>query len=174
VARTADRTLTLVLDPDDDVDTLIRMRRLHARPLGQIVCEPAPGDGTAGLDLPLGAGLAFPYLSAIHDLFNPVPRQRVRTTLTRDLSRAERAAVYDTWDRSHDWITRWLHDHAEWTYQQAADAVLALACAGDTASEIYVRIRAALDAFQHAGIKTHSAPSMPSSSTASARPDPAS
>jgi hypothetical protein len=49
VARTADRTLTLVLDPDDDGDDLARLRRLHARPLGQIVCEPAPGGGAAGL-----------------------------------------------------------------------------------------------------------------------------
>jgi hypothetical protein len=262
VARTADRTLTLVMDPDDHVDTLACLRPLHARPLGQVVCEPAPGDGTRGLarrllaalgktvdedarreslwrlvdvhlraervrdlvvirahtltypalrrldsadaqlwlvvhherppapvaqlleallhqaaplqqlldhtpalaeaadvdvdaDWPLGAGLEFPYLSAIHDLFNPVPCRRVRTALTHDLSRQDRAAVYDNWDQSHDWITRWLHDHPEWTYQHAADAVLALARAGDTASEIYVRIRAALDAFQHAGVKTH-------------------
>jgi hypothetical protein len=49
VARTADRTLTVVLDPDDDVDTLARLRRLHARPLGQVVCEPTPGGGTARL-----------------------------------------------------------------------------------------------------------------------------
>jgi len=65
-----------------------------------------------------------------------VPRRRVRTTLTRDLPRAERAAACDTWDPCHDWIIRWLGDRAEWTYQQAADAVLALARAGDTASEI--------------------------------------
>jgi hypothetical protein len=38
-----------------------------------------------------------------------------------DLSRQDCAAVYDTWDQSHDWITRWLGDHAEWTCQQAAD-----------------------------------------------------
>jgi hypothetical protein len=49
VARTADRTVALVLDPDDDVDTLARLRRLHARPLGQVVCEPAPGGGSAAL-----------------------------------------------------------------------------------------------------------------------------
>lgn len=57
MARTADRTLTLVLDPDDDVDTLTRLRRLHARPLGQVVCEPAPGDGTSGLARRLLAAL---------------------------------------------------------------------------------------------------------------------
>jgi hypothetical protein len=57
VARTADHTLTLVLDPDDDVDDLARLRRLHARPLGQVVCEPAPGGGTAGLARNLLAAL---------------------------------------------------------------------------------------------------------------------
>lgn len=253
----------LVLDPDDDVDTLARLRRLHARPLGQIVCEPAPGGGSAALaygllaalgktidpdparnplwrlidvhlraervrhlvvlrahtltylalrkvadhahdvgarlwlvvhrerppaavaqlleglphetaplpdllaltpeladddrqsDLPLGAGPVYPYLAAIHDVFEPLPRRRVRSTLTRDLSRADRAAVYDTWDQAHDWTTRWLNDRAEWLDQDAADAILALARRGDTASEIYVRIRAALDAFQHAGVTTN-------------------
>jgi len=57
VARTADRTLTLVLDPDDDVDTLARLRRLHARPLGHVVCEPAPGGGASGLARSLLAAL---------------------------------------------------------------------------------------------------------------------
>jgi hypothetical protein len=263
VARTADRSVTLVLDPDDDVDTLVRLRRLHARPFGQVVCEPAPGGGSAALaygllaalgktlefdpprdplwrlvnvhlraervrhlvllrahtltflalrkiadhaydvgarlwlvvhrerppaaiaqlleavphetaplpqllalrpeladddsqsDLPLGAGLDYPYLAAIHDIFEPLPRRRVRTTLTRELSRADRAAVYDTWDQAREWTTRWLDARAEWFDQDAADAILALARRGDTASEIYVRIRAALDAFQHAGVTTN-------------------
>ena len=57
MARTADRTLSLVLDPDDDVDTLARLRRLHARPLGYVVCEPAPGGGSAGLARSLLAAL---------------------------------------------------------------------------------------------------------------------
>lgn len=57
MARTAHRTLTLVLDPDDDVETLARLRRLHARPLGQVVCEPAPGDGRSGLARSLLAAL---------------------------------------------------------------------------------------------------------------------
>jgi hypothetical protein len=263
VARTADRTFTLVLDPDDDVDTLARVRRLHARPLGHVVCEPAPGGGSAGLarsllaalgktlerepcreplwrlvdvhlraegvrelivlrahtltypalrrladhahavgvrlwlvvhqerppalvaqlleafphdtaplrtllehtpevpepdsgeELPFGAGLGFPYLSASHDVFNPLPRRRVRLTLTRGLARRDRAVVYDAWDQAHAWTTRWLNDHADWTYQEAADAVYALARRGDTASEIYVRIRAALDAFHRAGVDTN-------------------
>jgi hypothetical protein len=263
VARTADRTVALVLDPDDDVDTLIRLRRLHARPLGQVVCEPAPGGGNAALaygllaalgktldlepprdplwrlidvhlraervqhlivlrahtltyvalrriadhaldagtrlwlvvhqerppaavaqllegiprettaltallalapelvdddggsELPLGAGLEFPYLTPIHDPFEPLPRRRVRTTLMRGLSRAERVAVYDAWDQAHDWTTRWLDGRAESIDQEAADVVLALGRRGDTASEIYVRIRAALDAFEHAGVTTN-------------------
>jgi hypothetical protein len=212
VARTADRKLTLVLDRDDDVADLARLRRLHARPFGQIVCEPAPGGGSAGLahallaalgktldpescrdplwclvdvhlraecvrnlivlrahkltypalrrladhahaagvqlwlvvhrerppapvaqlleafphetaslqallehapgvpepdsgeDLPFGAGLEFPYLSAIHDVFNPLPRRRVRLTLTRGLPRRDRAVVYDAWDQAHAWM----------------------------------------------------------------------
>jgi hypothetical protein len=261
VARTADRTVTLVLDPDDDVDTLVRLRRLHARPLGQVVCDPAPGGGSAALaygllaalgktldfepprdplwrlvglhlraervrhlvvlrahtltylalrrvadhahgvdarlwlvvhqerppaavaqllegvphetaplaallaltpdlddgdtELPAGAGLEFPYLSAIHDLFEPLPRRGVRTTLTRGLSRPDRAAVYRTWDQAHDWMARWLGDRAEWIDQEAADAILALARGGETASEIYVRVRAALDAFEQAGVATN-------------------
>ena len=55
MARTADRTLTVVFDRDDDIDVLTRLRRLHARPFGQVVCEPAPGGGSAGLarSLPL-------------------------------------------------------------------------------------------------------------------------
>ena len=57
MARTADRSVTLVLEPDDDVDTLARLRRLHARPLGQVVCEPAPGGGCAGLAYGLLAAL---------------------------------------------------------------------------------------------------------------------
>jgi hypothetical protein len=57
VARTVDRTVTLVLDPDDDVATLARLRRLHARPLGSVVCEPAPGGGASGLAHSLLAAL---------------------------------------------------------------------------------------------------------------------
>lgn len=263
MARTADRTVALVLDPDDDVDTLARLRRLHARPLGQVVCEPAPGGGSAALaygllaalgktldsdpprdplwrlvdvhlraervrhlivlrahtltylslrrvadhahdvgarlwlvvhrerppaavaqlleavphetaplpdllalrpeladddrqsDLPLGAGLDYPYLASIHDVFEPVTRRRVRSTLARDLPRADRAAVYDTWDQAREWITRWLSDRGEWFDEDAADAIFGLARRGDTASEIYVRIRAALDAFQQAGVTTN-------------------
>jgi hypothetical protein len=264
VARTADRSVTLVLEPDDDVDTLTRLRRLHARPLGQIVCEPAPDGGSAALaygllaalgktielepprnplwqlidvhlraervrhlivlrahtltypalrriadradtanarlwlvvhqerppapiaqllegvphetaalpallalapelgdddrgrlDVPLGRGLEFPYLAPIHDLYEPLPRRRVRSALTRGLPRTARATVYDTWAQAHDWTLQWIVDRAELIDQDAADAVLALARHGDTASETYVRIRAALDAFQQAGVKTN-------------------
>ena len=49
MARTAERTLTVAHDPHDDVDTLNRLRRLHARPFGQIVCEPPPTGATSGL-----------------------------------------------------------------------------------------------------------------------------
>jgi len=49
VARTAERTLTVVLDPHDDLHTLNRLRRLHARPFGQVVCEPTPTGGPSGL-----------------------------------------------------------------------------------------------------------------------------
>lgn len=105
--------------------------------------------------MPLGRGLEFPYLAPIHDLYEPLPRRRVRTTLTRGLPRAERAAVYDTWEQAHDWTLQWIDDRAELIDQEAADAVLALARAGNTASEMYVRIRAALDAFGQAGVKTN-------------------
>lgn len=49
MARTAERTLSVVLDPHDDLHTLNRLRRLHARPFGQVVCEPAPTGGPSGL-----------------------------------------------------------------------------------------------------------------------------
>jgi hypothetical protein len=261
VARTADRTLTLVLDPDDDVEDLARLRRLHARPLGQVVCEPAPGGGPGGLarsllaalgkdldpgprrdplwrlaelhlrgehvhdlillrahtlgypalrsladhtlpagvqlwlvvhqerapapvaqllegvphdtaalptllahvpdsvepvddDVPTGAGRQFPYLDALHPPFPPSPPPRARTAITRELNRRDRARVYDAWDEARAWTVAWLEQHAGAPYPDAADAIYALARHGDTQSEIYVRIRAALDAFDRAGVDT--------------------
>ncbi len=120
-----------------------------------LALTPELADDDRQPDLPLGSGPVYPYLAAIHDAYEPLPRRRVRSTLTHDLSRADRVAVYDTWDQAHDWTTRWLNDRAEWLDQDAADAILALARRGDTDSEIYVRIRAALDAFQHAGVTTN-------------------
>jgi hypothetical protein len=49
VARTTERTLTVVADPDDDLATLAQLRRLHARPLGRVLCEPHPTTNIAGL-----------------------------------------------------------------------------------------------------------------------------
>ena len=51
-------------------------------------------------------------------------------------------------------MTRWLAEHPDATYQQCADAVYLLARHGDSGSEIYARIRAALDAFTGAGEDT--------------------
>lgn len=257
MARTAERTLTLVLDPHDDLATLNRLRRLHARPLGQVVCEPAPTGGTSGLPrsvlaalgknpaveprreplwelvdvhlrgertrelivlrahtltyaplrhladitdsaeihlwlvvhteripgpvaqlleglphdtdelnwllarlpehtddpdeaVPAGAGPDYPYLDAIPNADN----RRLRATLARSLSRSERCVVHDTWDDAHAWMTGWLHQHPDVTYQHCADAVYLLARYGDSASEIYTRIRAALDAFTRDGTPT--------------------
>ena len=39
---TDQHALALVLDPTDELDDLRAVRQLHARPLGQIVCEPDP------------------------------------------------------------------------------------------------------------------------------------
>jgi len=282
VARTADRKLTLVLDPDDDVDDLARLRRLHARPFGQIVCEPAPGGGSAGLTRSLLAALGktldrepcreplwrlvdvhlraervrelivlrahtltYPALLrladhahasgaqlslVVHQERPPAPVAQLleafrirphpcrRCSSTRPISpsqtaarscRSGRAWSSRTSARSTTSSIRCLaaacgsrsraafrveiappsttpgprptpgrpagsDDHADWTYQEAADAVYALARRGDTASEIYVRIRAALDALHRAGVDTNLDASTASSSTASARPDPAS
>lgn len=259
MARTAERTLTVVLDPHDDLNTLNRLRRLHARPFGQVVCEPAPTGGTSGLarsvlaalgknpDLgprrdplwrlvdvhlrgertrqlivlrahtlsyaplrkladitdaadihlwlvvhherlpaavaqlleglphdignlqrlldrtpdhaddpdndgpPAGAGLDFPYLEAIT---SDAAKRRPRTAIARSLPRAERAVVHDAWDQADAWMTAWLEDHRDATYQQCSDAVYLLARHGDSASEIYTRIRAAVDAFTRAGEET--------------------
>ena len=100
-------------------------------------------------ELPAGAGLEFPYLHGIggHD-------GRPRSAITASLSRGQRAAVHDSWDEAHAWMTRWIDEHPETTYQQSADAVYLLARHGDSASEIYTRIRAALDAFTRAGEDT--------------------
>ena len=259
MARTAERTLTVVHDPHDDLDTLNRLRRLHARPFGQVVCEPAPTGGSSGLarsvltalgkdpdlgprreplwrlvdvhlraerarqlillrahtltyaplrrladvadaaeihlwlvihterlpgpvaqlleglahntsdleallqrapafpdehdsaDLPVGAGPDFPYLDEIGAR---AEHRRPRSAITASLPRADRVAVHDVWDHAHAWMTRWLAEHPDATYQQCADAVYLLARHGDSASEIYARIRAALDAFTRAGEDT--------------------
>lgn len=58
------------------------------------------------------------------------------------------------WDRAHTWTTQWIAEHPRVTYQQSADAAYLLARHGDTASEIYVRTCAALDAFACAGLDT--------------------
>jgi hypothetical protein len=258
VARTAERTLTVAHDPHDDVDTLNRLRRLHARPFGQIVCEPAPTGGTSGLarsilaalgkdpdlgprrdplwrlvdvhlraertrqlvvlrahtltyaplrrladitdaadihlwlvvhtervpspvaqlleglahdtsdleqllqhmpdfadddagELPAGAGPGFPYLVEIGV---GVEHRRPRVVIAAPLPLADRVVIHDVWDRAHAWMTGWLDEHPDATYQQCADAVYLLARHGDSASEIYTRLRAALDAFTRAGENT--------------------
>jgi hypothetical protein len=63
VAQAAEQqAITLVLDPDDELRTLRALRALHARPLGQIVCEPA----TAG-----AIELAHHLLSALGKTLGP-------------------------------------------------------------------------------------------------------
>lgn len=58
MARKADSPVTLVVDPEDDVAVLARLRRLHARPAGQVLCEPPPGAGSTVLAHSLLAALA--------------------------------------------------------------------------------------------------------------------
>lgn len=106
-----------------------------------------------GENLPLGAGPEFVYLEPIVDALKP-GRRRPRTAIAHALTRAERAIDYAVWDRAHAWAGRWLDEHRYATYQQCADAVYLFARHGDTASEIYVRIRAALDACVRAGLNT--------------------
>jgi hypothetical protein len=57
VARTVDPPITLIVDPDDDLACLEQLRRLHARPYGQILCEPAPTATSAELARYLLEGL---------------------------------------------------------------------------------------------------------------------
>jgi hypothetical protein len=57
MARNSDRKLVVVIDPDDHHDTLAHIRRLHARPLGRIVCEPHPSASSNGLARNLLAAL---------------------------------------------------------------------------------------------------------------------
>lgn len=49
MARTLDPPITLIVDPDDDLACLEELRRLHARPYGQILCEPDPTATSAEL-----------------------------------------------------------------------------------------------------------------------------
>ena len=49
MARTAEPPLTVIVDPDDDLGCLEELRRLHARPYGQILCEPDPTATSADL-----------------------------------------------------------------------------------------------------------------------------
>jgi hypothetical protein len=100
-------------------------------------------------ELPAGAGLEFPYLHDI-DGHDGQPRRAI----ARSLPRAQRAEVLDLWDQAHAWMTCWLDERPDATYQECADAVYLLARHGDSASEIYTRIRAALDAFTRAGEDT--------------------
>ena len=99
-------------------------------------CPPAPG---------LSSPISTP--SAARD-------GRPRSVIARSLPRAQRTEVHDVWDQAHAWMTRWLDEHPDAPYQQCADAVYLLARHGDSASEIYTRIRAALDAFTRAGENT--------------------
>ena len=99
--------------------------------------------------MPAGAGLEFPYLEAIGGRDG-----RPRSAIARSLSRAQRTEVHDVWDQAHAWMTRWLDEHPEAPYQECADAVYLLARHGDSASEIYTRIRGAVDAFTRAGENT--------------------
>jgi hypothetical protein len=158
-AQTAGAQLWLVVHqerPPTAVAQLLEAVPHEVAPLPALFAlTPEFGDDDSSLDVPAGGGLGFPYLAAVHDVYEPVPRRRVRSTLARGFSRAEGSAVYETWEQAHDWTARWLDERDELLDQDAADAILALARRGDTASEIYVRIRAALDAFQQAGVTTN-------------------
>jgi len=57
VARTVDPPITLIVDPDDNLACLEQLRRLHARPYGQILCEPDPTATSAELARYLLEGL---------------------------------------------------------------------------------------------------------------------
>ena len=57
MARTVDPPITLIVDPDDDLACLEQLRRLHARPYGQILCEPDPTATSAELARYLLEGL---------------------------------------------------------------------------------------------------------------------
>lgn len=263
MARSTDRQASLVLDPQDDVETLARLRRLHARPMGQIVCEPPPAGGSAGLarsllaalgknadrdahlgshrmglwdlvdshlqgdgvqhlillrahtipytalrrladhtaaigahlwlvvhrehpptavvqlleglahtnaslstllahrprlddvdprTVPPGAGDQFPFLELVDD-FLADRNEPPYDTITDSLADPERTMVDDVWDAAHAWTTDVLEDQIGGTYSGAADAIYLLARHADTASEAYVRIHAAAEAFRHAGLE---------------------
>ncbi|MDQ6805128.1 MAG: hypothetical protein M3065_09190 [Actinomycetota bacterium] len=57
MARTVEPPITLIVDPDDDLACLEQLRRLHARPYGQILCEPDPTATSAELARYLLEGL---------------------------------------------------------------------------------------------------------------------
>ncbi|MDQ6805837.1 MAG: AAA family ATPase [Actinomycetota bacterium] len=49
VARSAEHTVTLILDAGDELADLEELRRLHSRPYGQVLCEPDPTTTRTGL-----------------------------------------------------------------------------------------------------------------------------
>ena len=112
------------------------------------------GEAGLGKTFAVEDALAAPQLPLLWVSFpsRPTPRLIAATLFEAITGRATRLDRFA--------IIRALVEHLTATPsivvdQDAADAILALARAGETASEIYVRIRAALDAFQQAGVKTN-------------------
>ncbi len=118
-ARTVDPPITLIVDRDDDLACLEQLRRLHARPYGQILCEPDPTATSAELARYLLEGLGKPSRSLTRgQLWHPVDRH-LRAEHVRDLAltRAHTltfAALRDLADHAHDaGVAVWLLVAAE-------------------------------------------------------------
>lgn len=107
--------------------------------------------------VPPGAGDEFPFVSPATDFFTEIDAPP-REAIVRTLDDCERAIVNDAWDAAHAWTSDLLLNRAEATTSHAADAIYLLARHADTASEIYVRIHAAAQAFSEAGLETDTAP----------------
>lgn len=107
VARTVDPPITLIVDPDDDLACLEQLRRLHARPYGQILCEPDPTATSAELARYLLEGLGKDSRSVPREQLWHQVDCHLRAEHVHDLAitRAHTltfAALHDLADHAHD------------------------------------------------------------------------
>jgi hypothetical protein len=119
VARTVDPPITLIVDPDDDLACLEQLRRLHARPYGQILCEPDPTATSAELARYLLEGLGKPSRRLTRGQLWHQVDCHLRAEQVHDLALARAqtltyAALRDLADHAHDaGVAVWLLIAAE-------------------------------------------------------------
>ncbi len=119
MARTVDPPITLIVDPDDDLACLEQLRRLHARPYGQILCEPDPTATSAELARYLLEGLgkdsrSLPRGQLWHQVNCHLRAEHVHDLAITRAHTLTFAALRDLADHAHDaGVAVWLLVAAE-------------------------------------------------------------